>query len=404
MKKLPITLILMSTLGLSVQAAELPYQQQYADQMGAEAPHKTDLTDATPNAEGGAVYANRNFSEFSVVSWNFAPSSTPLIFNESITPLNNDEVLHLEGTNTDGYIVVKDGTIVKEYYAKGMYKTTKHAVYSVGKSYTSATWHNQLLPVMDKTVSQIIPELADSIYKDITVRDVSDMRTPTYWAEDFGDPNSPVVLSGSATGWDFKDAQYEQISFLNSLTRNPELADGDWYYVSPNTLLLDNMGSELSGKHAYEGMKAFYDKLGFEYISNTVANLHGQVSADGGQSYTLRDFVKLPHAMAADGIVNGKEAISQTYIDDVFTSNPEKTAAFKNSAYGSALPMLKFYSNQWYVVDEDIAIGMGSFGQFIAFNKATNVAIAKFSTYKIGQDFETAAKDITWLIEQVKSY
>jgi hypothetical protein len=51
------------------------------------------------------------------------------------------------------------------------------------------------------------------------------------------------------------------------------------------------------------------------------------------------------------------------------------------------MPDVQFYSNQWYVVDDKIAVGIGSYGQYLAFNRATGVAIAKMSTYHTGQNF-----------------
>jgi hypothetical protein len=55
------------------------------------------------------------------------------------------------------------------------------------------------------------------------------------------------------------------------------------------------------------------------------------------------------------------------------------------------------------VVDDDIALGIGSYGQYFIFNRKTKVAIAKFSTYPINPDFDMAAKDLPWLIEQARS-
>jgi hypothetical protein len=70
---------------------------------------------------------------------------------------------------------------------------------------------------------------------------------------------------------------------------------------------------------------------------------------------------------------------------------------------GDELKGISHYSNQWYVVDDDIALGIGSYGQHIVFNRNTRVAIAKFSTYPINPVFDMAAKDLPWLIEQARS-
>jgi len=47
---------------------------------------------------------------------------------------------------------------------------------------------------------------------------------------------------------------------------------------------------------------------------------------------------------------------------------------------------VKHYGNYWYVVDDNIGLTVGSFGQFNIFNRKTGVAIAKFSTYPKNAD------------------
>ena len=139
----------------SAFAEDFTYHTQYADQMGTEAPVARNLTEAISSADAGAVYANRNASEFSTVAYNWAPSSTPLRFDRgAVRPMSAEDLAHMESTNTDGFIVVKDGTIIREYYAAGMHPKTKHKVHSTGKNWTSAIWHDVLLPVMDKKVPE----------------------------------------------------------------------------------------------------------------------------------------------------------------------------------------------------------------------------------------------------------
>ncbi|ESQ15829.1 MAG: hypothetical protein N838_07480 [Thiohalocapsa sp. PB-PSB1] len=378
---------------------------QYGDQMGTEAPAARNLTEAISSADAGAVYANRNASEFSTVAYNWAPSSTPLRFGRgAVRPMSADDLAHMESTNTDGFIVVKDGTVIREYYAAGMHPTTKHKVHSTGKNWTSAIWHDVLLPVMDKKVGELMPEIADSVYGDQTLRAVVDMRVPVYWSEDFSDPEAPVVLGFAATGSQYKNPTYDVVAFINELRRDEERKDGNWYYVSSNTNVMGLLGPRLAGVHAYEGTRQFMEALGMEYISGSVANLHGQYGASGDQYMTLRDLVKLPYAMANGGRVDDRQVLSAEYIQDVFDAGEDKSAVFRNGPYGEAMPDIQYYSNQWYVVDENIAVGIGSYGQFIAFNRATGVAIAKFSTYSKSSNFAQGTPDLAWVIQQVRSY
>jgi CubicO group peptidase (beta-lactamase class C family) len=399
-----IPILVISGLVVSAHAEDFTYHRQYQDQMGTEAPDARNLTEANATAADGAVYANRNASEFSTVAYNWAPSTTPLRFRRgAVRPISAEDRAHLESTNTDGFIAVKNGLIIQEYYAKGMHPTTKHSIHSTGKSWTSAIWHKILLPVMSKTVGEVLPELVESIYGNQTIRAVVDMRVPVKWSEDYGDPQSPVVLSFPAVGLEYKNPTYETVAFVKGLQRNPKLKDGDWYYVSGNTNVMGLLGPKLADVHAYEGTRQFLEAIGMEYISGSAANLHGQYDAGGGQYMTLRDAVKLPYAMANGGKVADRQVLSLDYINDVFDAGEDKMTVWEKGPYGKALPGIKFYSNQWYVVDENIAVGIGSYGQYIAFNRATGVAIAKFSTYHTGQNFAQGVPDLAWIIEKVKT-
>ncbi len=387
------------------QGEDFTYHRQFEDQMGTEAPEARNLTEANATAAGGAVYANRNASEFCTVAYNWAPSTAPLRFARGpVPPMSAEDLAHLESTHTDGFIVVKDGIIVREYYAKGMHPTTKHKIHSTGKNWTSAIWHDVLLPVMDKTVGELMPELAESIYGDQTVRSVVDMRVPVYWGENFDDPESPVVLGFAATGLEYKNPTYDVVAFLNGLKRNPKLENGDWYYVSANSNVMGLLGPKLAGVHSYEGIRRFLEAIRMEHISGSVANLHSQYGASGDQYMTLRDLVKLPFVMANNGRVGDRQVLSEAYIKDVFSADEEKRTAWSKGPYAKPMPEFKFYSNQWYVVDDNIAVGIGSYGQYLAFNRATNVAIAKFSTYHTSSNFSQGIPDLAWIIEQVRTF
>lgn len=403
MKTKLLTTIMSAVISVSANATSV-YEQQYQDQMGTEAPAVKNLTEATQTAEKGSVYANRNMSEFGIVNYNWEPSPTPHKFEETVSPLSKQAMSHIEATNTDGYIVIKDNTIIHEYYAKGMHPTTKHAAHSTGKSWSSAIWGDVLLSAMDKKVKEMLPELSESVFANENIRAVVDMRVPVFWYEDYNDKNSPVVKSFSAVGLDYRDQNFDTLDFLKGLERHPELESGDWIYSSANTSLIGLLGPKLTKQHAYEDTRQFYHQLGLEHISGSVANLHGQYDTGGGQYFTLRDFVKLPNAMANGGKVSGRQVISSAYIQDVFNPQADKIAAWANGKYAKLMPMFKFYSNQWYVVNDHIAFAIGSYGQYLAFNMKTNVAIAKFSTYPTGQNKDFGAKDLVWLLEQVQSY
>ena len=383
--------------------ADQTYQELYRNQMGTEAPAAEDLTKAQANIEAGAVYANRHIPEFAMSVWNFAPSTNPLRFEETVKPLDPAALEFLESTHTDGFIAVKRGSIIYEYYAAGMHPSTKHGVFSSGKSWTSAVWHDVMLPLAEKSLAELLPELNDTVYGRATLRQALDMRIPVDFWEDYDDPESPIVKWSAYTGYDFLDSESDAFSFMQTLDRDPDYNFGDFHYVSPNATLPGLIGVRTTGVHPYDALRGFRDKIGLEYVSGTVVNLHGQYSADGGQYFTLRDFVKLAHVMANDGVANANRVLSDAYFDDIHQADRGKQEAWARGPRAGLFPDVSQYSNFWYVVDDNIAVAVGSYGQFLVYNRRNHAGLAKFSTYPVAGDPERFAKDLAWLVSFIRA-
>ena len=375
------------------------YSEKYLAWMAGDVVvESVDITDAFANFPE-AIMINRHAEKFASNYWGFCPSAQPYYFGENIQPLNQKTLDHLEFSHCDAYIEIDQGVITKEYYAPGMQQHSTHALHSVGKSWTSAIWGESLLPHMDKSMETLLPELGGTVYEGITLRQVVDMQVPVVWSEDYTDPDCTVVVSGSAMGFDIRRGpDFTLMDFIPTLVRDPKLSIGDWHYVSANTLLMARLGTQLSGQHCYQNMADFVERLGLEHRSGISGNFHGETSAEGGQNLSLRDLAKLPYAMTNDGAVGNRQALSQAYIDDLFICEDEHCKTWLKGAYAEALPGINYYRNQWYVLNDDAAMGIGSFGQFLLFNRKTEKVIVKYSTYKHGQDFDTASVDIQWLI------
>lgn len=379
------------------------YEWRYGYQMGTRPIEVSSLNDAILGADEGAVYANRNMHEFSYVSWNFPPSPNPFSFGERNEPMPRSIMRHLHETNTDAFIVVKNGEIVHEYYAKGMHVATKHATYSTGKAYTTASYATELLGAIDQKVADIIPELEGSYIGEQTVRSVVDMRIPIKWDFNYDDPDTEINRFGAQFGWALTSVDDGLIQFLRGLEPSEEADPSEdpvkrmTTYVDSNTVLAGMIGRRIAGIHGYMGMKRFYDALGFERVSGTVAGFHQDPSSDGGHYMTLRDFVKLPFAMANGGMIDGRQAVPTEYIEDVLTDDPLKRDAWSRSIGTSLYPKAIHYTNKWYGVSSDAAFGAGSYGQYIFFNRARNLVIGKFSTFPKSSDPDFVRRDNVFL-------
>lgn len=99
-----------------------------------------------------------------------------------IQPPNKPEVdlsTFLSQTSTDGFMVLKDGDVVYEYYDRDNDQRSIHIMMSMTKSVTGLVCgilveRGQL--ELDATISKYIPEVKSTPYDKITVRQCLDMR------------------------------------------------------------------------------------------------------------------------------------------------------------------------------------------------------------------------------------
>jgi len=255
---------------------------------------------------------------------------------------------------------------------------------------------------MDKTVDQLVPQARDTVYAGVRLRSVADMRVAIDWPLYGAAADHPAARAGAAQGFQYRRPDFCLLELARALTPDETLIGGAWHPVPTNALVMGRLGAFLAGVNEYEGIRRFYEALGIEHGANQAANLCGEGASDNGQSFTLSDFVKLPYAMANDGVVDERQVLTPAYFSDVFAVTPAKQDAWHKGGYAEALPDIGYFSNQWYVIDGRIALAIGSYGQFIVFNRRKKIAIAKFSTYAQARDLEMVAIDIAWLIRQAR--
>src|SRR3978361_338494 len=84
----------------------------------------------------------------------------------------------LRATSTDAFVVLRRGRIAAEWYGDGMDAATPHIVFSVSKS-ICGTLGGILVQrgffQADDRVTDYIPELASSVYANVTIRHLLDM-------------------------------------------------------------------------------------------------------------------------------------------------------------------------------------------------------------------------------------
>lgn len=348
-----------------------------------------------------SIWGNRNRAFVTHSAINFRPSRQPFSFTEAHRPTPPEWLEHFGATNTDAFIVVENGAITHEFYAIGMHPPSGHLVSSALRSWTSAVVSRRLARAMESYIPALDREFSNTVFSIHTVRDLVDMRLPILWREVSEGPGTEAARLPSYAGVEFTGRC--QMSFFNTLENNPVLASGDWNDSSANTLVMAYLGAKLGDTSQREMFEYFFDLIGLEHPSGVTVNECDEVAADGLAWMSLRDFAKLPYAMSRGGKIAGRQVIEESYVEDVFAEDGAKSRIWAAGPQARAYGIFDRYSNQWYVVDNDIAFGIGAGGQIIALNRANQKVAAKFSTYEVAGDTGLLRKDLNFLLERVKS-
>jgi CubicO group peptidase (beta-lactamase class C family) len=293
---------------------------------------------------------------------------------------------HLDETYTDGFLVLKDGIIAYERYFNGMHQRTLHLSQSVAKSITGVVAGiliaRGLLDV-NAPVTQYLPELEKTGWRDATLQQVLDMTTGTRFSEEYTNPYSEIGQSDVASGWkpippdsdvSFKWPRnmWELIGGLSAVERpNGEL----FAYRSIETDVLAFCMERVTGKRLAQLLsEELWQKMGAEESACFTVDSAGFALADGGLNATMRDYGRFGQLI----LENGGGVIPGSWIEATRTGNH---GIFKEP-YTLSLPH-GAYKNQFWIEDPKsrAILAKGVFGQLIYVNWDYNMVVVKLSSW-----------------------
>lgn len=305
----------------------------------------------------------------------------------------------LDQTYTDGFVVVKDGAIAYERYFNGMSERTLHLSQSVAKSVTAAaagalTAKGLFDP--DALVTHYLPDLADTAYRNATVRHVLNMTSGVHFDETYVNPYSDVGQMDVACGWkpippdsdpSFRWPRhiYEQILGLGALDRH----HGDLFaYRSIETDVLAFCMERAAGLRLPEIIsREIWQPMGAEESACMTVDGAGYALACGGFNACLRDYARVGLLY----LENGGGILPSSWVEATRNGNH----AIFREPYNHSLPE-GAYSHQWWVEDprSRSIYARGVFGQMIYVNWEHNMVAAKLSSWPdfLNTDFNIATQ------------
>jgi|GEM_PF-607555 len=322
--------------------------------------------------------------------------SSKLIVSDPATgrAMTVDQLLNRRIMN-NGLVVIHKGYVVHESYRNGLSRELRHINMSTSKSFTGMLAQIALQKGYFKEnelASKYVPELrGKKAWKDVTVRDVWDMRDGTKFVEDYEDENSDVRIQDRSTGWRKRGKGDPEglRGFIKKYVNEKINPTGKVFnYSSIQTDILGLIVQGASGKPLAEFFEQeLWSKLGAEHDAGFGTDGFGQPIAQGAISMTLPDFARVALLVLNKGkSFNGRQIIDEAFFDDLVTPNQTLKDAFQEQ-YKFIAPNGNYRSQFWVIDAEKKQFMMvGVYGQIAYFDYENEFALVCFGSYPIAKD------------------
>ena len=292
----------------------------------------------------------------------------------------------LEVSETDALLVAHRGRLVHEWYVDAAIESCPHIVFSVSKSITATlagtlVEDGRLDP--SQPVTDYVPELAVSGYRDASVQQVLDMTVRLDFPEDYLATEGRFVDYRSATAWHpcgLDRIDYGLHDFLCSLERGDGRHGEVWQYKSPNSDLLGWILERASGQRlACLMSERLWQPLGAESDAYVTVDRKGAARTAGGICVRPRDLLRFGELVRNRGRAGDLQVIPAAWIDDCSQGGDRE--AWRRGDSVKDFPDGR-YRNKWYQTGNEhqamLAIGIHS--QWIYIDPVTEVTVVKLSS------------------------
>lgn len=291
-----------------------------------------------------------------------------------------------ERNYTNALLIIKDGAIVVERYRNNADATSTFMGWSMTKSITSLLVGKAIedgyVESIDDPVVKYLPELRDGAYRDVSIRQILEMRSGVDYEERYDFENPGIAATNHI------DALVKNVTRFADAARNIESLHepgAEFQYKTIDTAVLGWLIERVTGGSvaAYTSL-TLWEPLGAEadgyYIMDGEPGM-GREFSGAGFNATLRDWGRLGLMMLNEGLANGRAVISRAWVQ-------QSTApASEEGKYGG-------YGFQWWTLpDSDAYMAVGLQGQFVFVDPGTRTVIAKMSYFPPGK--EAPSQDAT---------
>jgi CubicO group peptidase (beta-lactamase class C family) len=266
--------------------------------------------------------------------------------------------------NAAGLLVLQDGRVRLERYARGHGPAELWTSFSVAKSLTStlvgAAVKDGHIKSLDDPVTRYIPELSGSAYDGVTVRHILTMTSGVRWNEDYTNPESDVARMFAAAPPPGEDVT---VAYLKRLPREAEPGT-KWVYKTGETNLIGVLVRRATGKPLSRYLsEKIWRPYGMEADAFWQIDERGQEVAGCCLSMRLRDYGRVGQFILDGGRAGGRDILPAGWIAEATRSHADIGAPGRGYGY------------QWWTGPNGTFMAIGIFGQMIYLDPARRLVL-----------------------------
>lgn len=279
-----------------------------------------------------------------------------------------------KGVRSDSLVIIKNGYLVYERYARNFSKETPHLLWSVSKSVVNAFYGIAVLEgklkINDPAHKYFFALNKDGEYKEITIHHLLQMSSGLYWKE--GYEASPLNSSVIAMLYTFGREDMAAFAASQHMLHKPGTK---WYYSSGSSnLLMAILKSVYKDNYADFPWTSLFDKLGMKkvifekdksgtYVGSSYIYMRPVDLAKFGFLY-LNDGIWESKRLLPEGWVQYSTTMSDGYLNTTLGRVDEKDNYAAHWYINTGIPHKKV-ERPWPDAPKDTFHASGHWGQYL---------------------------------------
>jgi CubicO group peptidase (beta-lactamase class C family) len=280
--------------------------------------------------------------------------------------LDNSDREYLESHETVAYLVIQDGKVLYEEYWDGYNANSHSNIFSATKSIVSLLIGIAIdegkIKSVDEPIGNYLEEFTNDERGKITIKNLLTMSSGLDWDEAYSSPTSITTKA-------YYGKKLRQVSTDQQLIEKPGVR---FRYQSGNTQLLAFIVEEATG----ETISNYAERTLWKPMQAVNTALWSLDKKDGDEksfccfNTNARDAARFGQLVLNNGSWNGKQLVSEQYMNDATTAansilNEEKTVALDHYGYqywvlpykGMNIPYMRGHRGQYiYSITEKNAV------------------------------------------------